>query len=211
MNSAPRTAEFLIDNEEMLHIDDFDKGLERRARSINTSNVDTNEEDGVEQPREVRPTLRLLNDHSDSIVQRKLKQKQSELPICLQDWILDIDDTPANKSRRWDAFHCIQSQLAAVPLKDKQRNRNVMVLGTSDKVAILDIAKPICEDVLCLKRKQRVASKNLQAKKRVKPLQVEKKKRKGSGRVGSTAEKDSKATYRQRNRAVAVNKSRYST
>ncbi|VDI39311.1 Hypothetical predicted protein [Mytilus galloprovincialis] len=46
--------------------DDFDKALERRARSINTSNVDTNEEDGVEQPREVRPPLRLLNDHSDS-------------------------------------------------------------------------------------------------------------------------------------------------
>ncbi|CAG2198653.1 unnamed protein product [Mytilus edulis] len=118
--------------------DDFDKALERRARSINTSNVDTNEEDGVEQPREVRPPLRLLNDHSDSVV-------------TLGDNIV-IDDTPANKSRRWDALHCIQSQLAAVPLKDKQRNRNVMVLGTSDKVAILDIAKPICEDVLYLKR-----------------------------------------------------------
>ena len=38
-------------------------------------------------------------------------------------------------------------------------------------------------------RKQRVASKNLQAKKRVKQLQVDKGKRKGSGRVGSTAEK----------------------
>ena len=38
-------------------------------------------------------------------------------------------------------------------------------------------------------RKQRVASKNLQAKKRVKQLQVDKRKRKGSGRVGSTAEK----------------------
>ncbi|CAG2203996.1 unnamed protein product [Mytilus edulis] len=38
-------------------------------------------------------------------------------------------------------------------------------------------------------RKQRVASKNLQAKKRVKPLPVARRKRKGSGRVGSTAEK----------------------
>ncbi|VDH99414.1 Hypothetical predicted protein [Mytilus galloprovincialis] len=37
-------------------------------------------------------------------------------------------------------------------------------------------------------KKQRVASKNLQAKKRVKPLPVARRKRKGSGRVGSTAE-----------------------
>ncbi|CAG2218194.1 unnamed protein product [Mytilus edulis] len=73
------------------YTDDFDKALERRARSVNTSNVDTNEEDGVEQPREVRPPLRLLNDHSDSeeedfrpprksTPQPKSARPQSQLP-----------------------------------------------------------------------------------------------------------------------------------
>ncbi|CAG2222937.1 unnamed protein product [Mytilus edulis] len=104
MNSAPRTAEFLIDNEEMLHIDDFDKALERRARSINTSNVDTNEEDGVEQPREVRPPLRLLNDHSDSVGKRFNARgfaiQINNLLVVTVPINIFIDDTSANKSRR---------------------------------------------------------------------------------------------------------------
>ncbi|CAG2217414.1 unnamed protein product [Mytilus edulis] len=77
--------------------------------------------------------------------------KISNLPVVTVPINIFIDDTSANKSRRWDALHCIQTQLAGIPLKDKQRNRNVMVLGTSDKVAILDIAKPICDDILSLK------------------------------------------------------------
>ncbi|CAG2188311.1 unnamed protein product [Mytilus edulis] len=86
------------------------QALERRARSINTSNVDTNEEDGVEQPREVRPPLRLLNDHSDS-EEANLEKKNTEkehqetasknasdiFKICVLNASVAVTSQPPNK------------------------------------------------------------------------------------------------------------------
>ena len=60
---------------------------------------------------------------------------------------LFMDDLSANTSRRWAPIHAVQGQIAGLPLEEKNRGKNVTFLGLSEKMPILDLMRPICEDI----------------------------------------------------------------
>ncbi|XP_048756479.2 uncharacterized protein LOC125667163 isoform X2 [Ostrea edulis] len=61
-----------------------------------------------------------------------------------------VDDLSANQSRRWAPMHGIQAQASGLPLTEKMRNKNTFFLAASETVSMMDLIKPICEDLrLC--------------------------------------------------------------
>lgn len=58
-----------------------------------------------------------------------------------------VDDLSANQSRRWAPLHGIQAQLAGLPLEEKNKNKNSIFLAASEQVAMMELLKPVCDDI----------------------------------------------------------------
>lgn len=90
----------------------------------------------------------------------KIQQEKSEFfetsplwkgkPIVKLPLNIFADDLSANQSRRWAPMHGIQAQASGLPLTEKMRNKNTFFLAASETVSMMDLMKPICEDLrLC--------------------------------------------------------------
>lgn len=60
---------------------------------------------------------------------------------------LFMDDTSANKSKKWKALHCVQMQLAGLPKVLKQDPQTVKFISASTDVPILEMVRGILCDI----------------------------------------------------------------
>ncbi|CAG2198771.1 unnamed protein product [Mytilus edulis] len=63
-----------------------------------------------------------------------------------------MDDTSSNVSKRWSPLHCIQMQLAGIPVSERQLADNIKFISASTDVAILEMMKPVVDELIEIKR-----------------------------------------------------------
>nr|XP_022290275.1 uncharacterized protein LOC111101912 [Crassostrea virginica] len=68
-------------------------------------------------------------------------------PIIKVPLNLFIDDMSANRSKRWAPMHAVQAQASGLSLAEKARNQNTIFLSSSETVSMMDLIKPICDDL----------------------------------------------------------------
>ncbi|XP_033760463.1 uncharacterized protein LOC117342414 isoform X2 [Pecten maximus] len=64
---------------------------------------------------------------------------------------LFFDDTSANKSKKWNALHCIQLQMAGLPVDARQQSNNIKFVSASNEVAMMEMISAVVEDLQCTK------------------------------------------------------------
>lgn len=64
--------------------------------------------------------------------------------------ILFTDDTSGNKSKQWNKFDSWCLKIAGLPMKENAKLSNIHLICCSNKCSVLDMAKPVCEDLLKL-------------------------------------------------------------
>lgn len=69
------------------------------------------------------------------------------LPVITVPLNLFMDDMSANQSKRWSPLHAIQGQLSGLSVEEKNRGKNVFLLGVADRMNILELVSPICQDI----------------------------------------------------------------
>lgn len=60
---------------------------------------------------------------------------------------LFMDDTSANKSKKWKPLHCTQLQLAGIPKAKKQALSSIKFISASAEVPILEMARVVIDDI----------------------------------------------------------------
>lgn len=58
-----------------------------------------------------------------------------------------MDDTSANKSKKWKPLHCLQLQLAGLPKNLKQNPQSIKFVAASTDVPILEMARAVISDI----------------------------------------------------------------
>ncbi|CAC5362944.1 speG [Mytilus coruscus] len=76
----------------------------------------------------------------------------------------DNDDTSGNKSRKWNPYHLWTVQMAGLPNRYKQQKHYHHFLTVSNKVSIMDIGKPIIDDINDLCRNGKIMFDVLQGR-----------------------------------------------
>nr|XP_022293442.1 uncharacterized protein LOC111104031 [Crassostrea virginica] len=75
-----------------------------------------------------------------------------KLPVWTLPINIFIDDTSANRSKRWLGLHCIQMQLAGLKLNLRQGQDSIQLLSASEKVEPLTLMQPLISDIQTCKR-----------------------------------------------------------
>ncbi|XP_071138224.1 uncharacterized protein [Mytilus edulis] len=127
---------------------DADEGrlleVEESSISLGRSQTDS--------PLQLCISTELLTVHLVIFFQRKdaiLKQSSlyTGLPVITVPLNLFMDDMSANQSKRWSPLHAIQGQLSGLSVEEKNRGKNVFLLGVADRMNILELVSPICQDI----------------------------------------------------------------
>lgn len=73
--------------------------------------------------------------------------KQRFQPVYTVPLNLFMDDTSANKSKKWKPLHCRQLQLAGIPKAKKQTLSSIKFFSASAEVPILEMARVVIDDI----------------------------------------------------------------
>ncbi|XP_062599983.1 uncharacterized protein LOC134261573 [Saccostrea cucullata] len=88
----------------------------------------------------------VADDEKKSIIEHNQHQVRG-LPVYTLPLNLFMDDTSANKSKKWKPLHCLQLQLAGIPKSRKQNPDTIKFVGASTEVPILEMAHPVIDDI----------------------------------------------------------------
>ncbi|CAC5375471.1 unnamed protein product [Mytilus coruscus] len=93
-----------------------------------------------------------------------LKENAGGRPVIHMPVNVFIDDTSGNKSRKWNPYHLWTVQMAGLPNRYKQQKHYHHFLTVSNKVSIMDIGKPIIDDINDLCRNGKIMFDVLQGR-----------------------------------------------
>ncbi|XP_076117009.1 uncharacterized protein LOC143084835 [Mytilus galloprovincialis] len=89
--------------------------------------------------------INISRERKDAIL--KQSSLYTGLPVITVPLNLFMDDMSANQSKRWSPLHAIQGQLSGLSVEEKNRGKNVFLLGVADRMNILELVSPICQDI----------------------------------------------------------------
>ncbi|CAC5359290.1 unnamed protein product [Mytilus coruscus] len=89
--------------------------------------------------------INISRERRDTIL--KQSSLYTGLPVITVNLNLFMDDMSANQSKRWSPLHAIQGQLSGLSVEEKNRGKNVFLLGVTDRMDILELVSPICQDI----------------------------------------------------------------
>ncbi|XP_064398445.1 uncharacterized protein LOC135345042 isoform X2 [Halichondria panicea] len=91
-----------------------------------------------------------MKEFEDFIQPHPLKYSGLGKPVVTAPIILYSDDTSGNKSKKWNCFNSWCFLVAGLPRSENSQLRNIHFITCSNKVSVLDMSRPVAEDIKTL-------------------------------------------------------------
>ncbi len=91
-----------------------------------------------------------LQEFEDFIQPHPLKYSGLGKPVVTAPIILYSDDTSGNKSKKWNCFNSWCFLVAGLPRSENSQLRNIHFITCSNKVSVLEMSRPVAEDIKTL-------------------------------------------------------------
>ena len=88
-----------------------------------------------------------LKEYRRFVAPHRLKGQALERPVVMLPVILFTDDTSGNRSKQWNKFDSWSLRIPGLPNSSGTKLHNINFLCCSNKCDVLDMAKPLVDDL----------------------------------------------------------------
>jgi hypothetical protein len=91
-----------------------------------------------------------LQEYEAFLLPHRLKSVACGKKVVMLPLILYTDDTSGNRSKQWNKFDCWCFKIAGLSTAENSRLHNIHFICCSNKCAVLDMTKPLVDDLIML-------------------------------------------------------------